>query len=106
MSGFFSRELDRQARERERGIALGRFPQMPPGFRPEHVFGGDTAEEGYLPLDAAAREMGMTEEAVVALVRVGQLEASASSGTFLVRPAIVSTLAVRGVGMPRGSRAE
>lgn len=103
---WFSRELDRQSRERERSIALGRFPQMPRGFRPADVFGGDSTEDGFVPLDEAASEMGVTEDAVVALVRVGQLEASAADGTFLVRPAIVSTLAVRGVGMPRGSRAE
>jgi len=100
VSGWFERELDRKARERERSIGLGRLPQMPRGFRPEDVFGGGSTEAGFVPLDQAASEMGMSEEAVLALVRVGQLEASASSGTFLVRPAITSVLGVRGGGGP------
>lgn len=49
---------------------------------------------GYLPLADAAEQMGLSEDETVERVGRGLLEALDAGGALLVRPAIVSTLAV------------
>lgn len=92
----FEIALEQHTRRRHSLILAGAEQLLPPpvrGFSPEDVLnlpGG----RGYLPLRDAARQMGLSEHETIEWVGRGLLEALDAGGALLVRPAIVSTLAV------------
>ena len=90
----FSDRLRRYEDERYRRIAEAASPvaPYPAGFRAEDVL-GLSAAHGFLPLAEAAEAMSVPEAEVVEMVRRGLLESAGD----LVRPALVSVLAVREV---------
>ena len=90
----FYAALRRNEDDRHAAILGGTLdvPPYPVGFRAEDVLGRSEAE-GFLPLADAARVMGISEEEVAELVRLGLLEAEPPN---LVRPALVAVLSVEG----------
>jgi hypothetical protein len=92
--GLFDSLIRDHEHDRHAGI-LGRIHRVAEQ-RHHHRITAAADRDGYMPPRDAAAAMSMTTEQVTELAAAGFLEYRPDGATIVIRPAVVSILAVRG----------